>query len=173
MISDNSHIVKKSHVFQRRLGKKFKKMVWRKKCVWEWFCKISILCTVHCVISSLTLFWQKFRESNGFPKELIGIFFSVRGVRENFSSFHTVICKNKQNLLSHKKYFVKTINTMIYLGKRGKRWFHGIFPKTRDSPILKFRIVAKCVHSTVWKNEKFSLTKRIFRQINSLVIFFS
>ena len=41
-----------------------------------------------------------------------------------------------------------------------KRWFHGIFDITKIS-----------THSnTVWKNEKFGLTKKIFRQINSLVI---
>ena len=43
MINANSHIVNKSLIFQRRLGKKFTKMVWRKKSAWEWFCEISIL----------------------------------------------------------------------------------------------------------------------------------
>ena len=34
----------------------------------------------------------------------------------------------------------------------------------------KFPVFPRCVQHTVWKDEKFSLTKKIFRQINSLLI---
>ena len=43
-------------------------------------------------------------------------------------------------------------------------------PKKRESSRVNFRIfqIAQC---TLWKNEKITLTKIIFRQINSLVIY--
>ena len=73
-------------------------------------------------------------------------------------------CGNYRNSLSHffRKNFVKA---MDLLKKLLKSWFDELFLwfcwKIINFPNF---------HFTVWKNEKFSLTKKIFRQINSLVL---
>ena len=53
---------------------------------------------MHCIVwklrkFSLTFFWQKFRETNGFTKEITKELISrnIFSVRENFRNFHTVM----------------------------------------------------------------------------------
>ena len=63
--------------------------------------------------------------------------------------------------------------------EKWKIWYHwkNISSNQLISTLLPRNFSQKCVrenshnfHTTVWKNEKFGITKKIFRQINSLVI---
>ena len=60
--------------------------------------KMSPFCTVWKLREfSLTLFWRKFREINGFTKQVTKELISrnILLVRENFSFYHTALfCKN-------------------------------------------------------------------------------
>ena len=73
-----------------------------------------------------------------------------------------LVCKN-ENLLSFDKYFVKLICNLILSRKLYKKVDFTIF--SCETSKLFFH------HHTVWKSENFSLTEKIFRQINSLVIY--
>ena len=88
-----------NHLFSKMLSRNF-----CQKCVKENFRNFS-----------LTLFWQKFRETNIFTKEVTKELISrnIFSVRENFLFFHTVHCGNYGNLLSLKKYFVKLSTYLV------------------------------------------------------------
>ena len=110
--------------------------------------------TVHCAHCTLNVditeipsrtILEKIRESNGFTKEIAKWLVWRKCFDESkFLFFSTRIhWKN----ISSKQLFSKYVTLTNFLPKKCER------------------------HSfTVWKNEKFSLTKKIFRQINSLVI---
>ena len=80
-------------------------------CEWLSFLFHDFECTVSkCRKFSLTLFCQKFRESNSFTREVTKELISrnIFSVRENFSCFHTVLqssvlhCRKTRNSLSPK-----------------------------------------------------------------------
>ena len=77
-------------------------------------------------------------------------------------------CGNYGNSLSRifAKSFVK-LTVLLNINKVLKSWFDEIFLCKKE--IIVF---PHCVRYTLWKNEKFSLTKKIFREINSLVTSF-
>ena len=111
---------------------------------------------------SLTYFWQKFRESNIFTKEVTKELIS----RNIFWFFHTAEtvsqCGNYGNSLSH--IFVKNfVKVTVLLNKLLKSWF--------DEIIFRWERISLFSTLWVWKNEKFSLTQKIFRQISSLVTY--
>ena len=89
-------------------------------------------------------------------------------VRENFSFFHTVHsqCGN-QKKFSPRSFCKNVVKVTFSLKSFTLNQFdEKIFQVWENSQ--NYHTVAEC---TVWKNEKFSLTKKIFRQINSLVIY--
>jgi len=78
-----------------------------------------------------------------------------------YNYFHEILktrytlCEKQTKIHSHQKIFVKTTYKKL------------ISPKFCQ----KICESKQFVSSTVWKNEKFSLAKKIFRQINSLVTY--
>ena len=81
----------------------------------------------------------------------------LQGAAENFSFFQTHREKSPSNQL-FSNFFSKTVTFTKFLLKE----FESKFPE--------FLHTVTHMH-TVWKNEKFSLTEKIFRQINSLVTY--
>ena len=72
---------------------------------------------------TLTLFWQKFRQSNVFTKESTKkvIWRNIFSVRINFSFFHTVVCKRGLKLYFYRKSNIFPWKSTFLL----KRCFHG------------------------------------------------
>ena len=97
---------------------------------------------------SLTHFWQKFRESKAFTKEINKelIWRNIFLVRLNFSSFHTVCCTQRGktgNFLSLKIFFIKST---LY------KFFHEIFAKS----VREFLQFPHCAAHSVENDEYLS-----------------
>ena len=96
-------------------------------------------------------------------------------MRVNFSFFHTVL--SPFQLYSCQMQGLGRLPTVRKLRKFTVTLF---WQKFRESNVFtkeiarvnltKYFLVRHCVHSTVWKNEKFTLTQNFSRQINYLVI---
>ena len=117
MIGDNSHIVKKSLIFHRRLGKKIAKMVWGKKSGWEWFCEISRLCTAVWKNEKFGLTEKIFRQINSLViclvKPLLSRNFCRKTVRlkfHNFLTVYTLQCNMEKQEISTSTLFFRQIN---------------------------------------------------------------
>ena len=171
MISDNSHIVKKSLIFQRRLGKKFTKMVWRKKSAWEWFCEISILCTVHFdeIFCFKKVEIQKFREIY----YIILLFLTNHASRnkilypERNHSFHScfrtlefiVRCTGSATQFLRKRRFSITQPFIVIHPDRRSRAF---YVKMRRFLVLQFPQQIANVCSNIWSLYSFRIQKLNF-----------
>ena len=91
---------------------------------------------------TLTLFWQKFRQSNVFTKESTKkvIWRNIFSVRINFSFFHTVVCKRGLKLYFYRKSNIFPWKSTFLL----KRCFHG------NRFLQYFSTLYCCVHTYIF-----------------------
>ena len=136
--------------------------------------------------SSLTLSWQKFRESSRFTREklLKSWFHEIFLVRENFSFFHTVLLY-PFNLRSNTKWYLDNLKLQftltIFFRKNYvkseifffskwfsivRNWFHVRFAKKSCQNLFQFHEKNSSRLTAKWK---MYLTEEKFRQINYLV----
>ena len=112
--------------------------------------------------------WHFFRQINVFTEEVTKELISRNFLRviAFYRTFphcvHAAQCRNYRNSLSC--IFGKNlVQVTVLLIKSLKSWFD---EKNFDES--KFFIFPQCMYIHLWKNENFSLTKKIIRQINSL-----
>ena len=115
---------------------------------------------------TLTLIWQKFRESNIFTKEL------TQHIVENSKFYCHIFLQRFREIDSFtKEFYSKMIWRKIICVAVNLSFFHCVHKLRNDSTKYFFcETTGQC--STLWKNEKITLTQEIFRQINYLVILF-